>query len=523
MALVGVDMSSRVHVNAGAAGNVLLDNYTLGDVLLCKAHRGKVQEVKYLLEDLGADVNFQNQNGCTALHAAAASGQLTTVQYMLSCPDVDASITDDEDQTALHYAAFYGHLEVVQLLVDHGVPVDQPDKHGRLAHCSAAINGHLDVVALLVEECSDPIDINAIDEYGATCLHWAASKGRKEVVQYLCMKGIDVHVTSYDNKSAYQLAKDKQKHKCVQFLKNWYETSQKFVHAAEDGNEDELRRIINEINGAYPLRYMRDKHGKNAMHWAAEQGHLSTLKLLGEHFAVWTDPDKFGRNALHSAALGGHRDCALWLIRNAKDASEFQTLTLTNKTPSRCAFEAGHSALAARLQAWEEGNDEYSNREGDNSISTADQSGANRSSDVDSGSSVTRTRDVDTVRNWLKSLNMDEYTKNFERDGFDTLRGVATIDEDDLIDMRVKKGHRRVVLSHIEELRSQLAAFDENSIGAGREPDASPSIEMLQQQSKVAPPPQVSAAPTAPTSSSSDRSESSARSERGSSAASPNE
>lgn len=96
---------------------------------------------------------------------------------------------------------------------------------GRYAHCSAAINGHLDVVTYLLEECPHPIDINAIDEvrgawrererdcarrltcecsvavgcvqYGATCLHWAASKGRKEVIQYLCMKGIDVHVTSY--------------------------------------------------------------------------------------------------------------------------------------------------------------------------------------------------------------------------------------------------------------------------------------------------------------------------------------
>lgn len=33
-----------------------------------------------------------------------------------------------DDQTALHYAAFYGHLEVVQLLVEHGVPLDIPDK-----------------------------------------------------------------------------------------------------------------------------------------------------------------------------------------------------------------------------------------------------------------------------------------------------------------------------------------------------------------------------------------------------------
>lgn len=33
-----------------------------------------------------------------------------------------------DEQTALHYAAFYGHLEVVQLLVEHGVPLDIPDK-----------------------------------------------------------------------------------------------------------------------------------------------------------------------------------------------------------------------------------------------------------------------------------------------------------------------------------------------------------------------------------------------------------
>jgi ankyrin repeat protein len=64
------------------------------------------------------------------------------------------------------------------------------------------------------------------------------------------------------------------------------------------------------------------------MHWAAEQGHLSALKLLGEQFTVWTEADKFGRNALHCAALGGHKDCAFWLVRNASDASQFLSLTL---------------------------------------------------------------------------------------------------------------------------------------------------------------------------------------------------
>lgn len=104
------------------------------------------------------------QHGCSALHGAAASGQLDVVQWMGAHCSVDWSATDHDDQTALHYAAFYGHLEVVQLLVEHGVPLDAPDKFGRLAHCSAAINGHLDVVAYLLEECPRPIDINAVDE-----------------------------------------------------------------------------------------------------------------------------------------------------------------------------------------------------------------------------------------------------------------------------------------------------------------------------------------------------------------------
>ena len=45
----------------------------------------------------------------------------------------------------------------------------------------------------------------------------------------------------------------------MQFLKSWFDVSQKFLHAAEVGNDDEIRRVILEVNGAYPLRYLKDK------------------------------------------------------------------------------------------------------------------------------------------------------------------------------------------------------------------------------------------------------------------------
>lgn len=52
---------SHVHVNMGASGSAVLENYTLGDVLICKAHRGKLQEVKCLIEEVNAEVNYRNQ------------------------------------------------------------------------------------------------------------------------------------------------------------------------------------------------------------------------------------------------------------------------------------------------------------------------------------------------------------------------------------------------------------------------------------------------------------------------------
>ena len=78
-------------------------------------------------------------------------------------------------------------------------------------------------------------------------------------------------------------------------------------------------------------------------------------------------PIQYGRNALHWAALGGHKNCALWLVSKSKGTTLIHSLTLvnvqsvyvqhqfhhqiqTNKSPSRCAFEAGYAALAAKLQ-----------------------------------------------------------------------------------------------------------------------------------------------------------------------------
>ncbi|RHY34896.1 hypothetical protein DYB32_000593 [Aphanomyces invadans] len=436
--------------------------FTTGDILIRKAHRGKLQEVIYLVKDIFVDVNYRNQNGCTPLHAAAASGQLEVVQWLLNVPEMKPAVDDvrvelnyaliswleslttttmlQSGQTALHYAAFYGHLEVVLALVEHGIP------------------------------------LNLKDKYACPPTHHPATE---RVLMDLLDK--------------------------------------KFVHAAEDGNDDEIKRIIMDVNHAYPLRFLKDKvpvfsftnpilddsaiqNGKNAMHWAAGSGHLSTLRILAESFDVWTDVDKvragtshmhvdlrigqFGRNVLHWAALGGHKDCALWLIKHTRDPNALQRPTLVRGVLPCCSgvpFAGGGRVVEGVndddvcLQAWEKGNAEYAMPDDDvSSFKSKDQRPS-------PNAQVSQNRDIISVRNWLKQLELGEYTEYFEKDGFDTLRGVATIDEGDLIEMNVKKG----ILQHIQELKNQLAAYDEQAQSNGVEPDALPTLSMLPQLVKT--------------------------------------
>lgn len=54
-------MSRVAQVAMVSSGNTMLENYTIGDVLICKAHRGKLQEIAYLIENLQADINYCNQ------------------------------------------------------------------------------------------------------------------------------------------------------------------------------------------------------------------------------------------------------------------------------------------------------------------------------------------------------------------------------------------------------------------------------------------------------------------------------
>lgn len=60
-----------------------------------------------LLLNASADVDLQAQNGCTALHNAAANGHDSSVELLI-CQGCDVDVQNSGGATALHVAATKG-------------------------------------------------------------------------------------------------------------------------------------------------------------------------------------------------------------------------------------------------------------------------------------------------------------------------------------------------------------------------------------------------------------------------------
>ena len=112
--------------------------------------------------------------------------------------------------------------------------------------------------------------------------------------------------------------------------------------AARDGDLDALRDLC--ARGVFDPRTCVDRHGSNALHWAAGSGHLHVCKHLVDTCGV--DPGstqvRDGRNAMHWAARNGKTDVCEWLWREKGVSVDVPTIDGT--TAFHWAVWQGHFA-----------------------------------------------------------------------------------------------------------------------------------------------------------------------------------
>lgn len=81
-------------------------------VLLQALRNDNLSQALQLIQSPATNVNYQNENGISALHIAAQKGQLTIVEALLACNDIIKNSVDKQRfDTPLHTAARAGQVE----------------------------------------------------------------------------------------------------------------------------------------------------------------------------------------------------------------------------------------------------------------------------------------------------------------------------------------------------------------------------------------------------------------------------
>ncbi|XP_005935403.1 ankyrin repeat domain-containing protein 16 isoform X2 [Haplochromis burtoni] len=230
----------------------------------------------------GADPALRNKDGWNSFHIACREGDPVVIQHLLLvAPDVWRTESRTR-RTPLHTAAMHGCEEVVKVLLDRcGYTPDSTDSCGVTPFMDAIRNGHISVARLLLDE--HQASAAAADILGAQPVHQVAVTGQDEALRFL-VKDLNVEVNQ--RATSIQLT---------------------------------------------------------ALHYAAKEGHTSTINTLVELGADPHARDKKGRTALHMACIGQHADAARTLLqlglKDSEDASGTTARQLARKPHVVQVFE----------------------------------------------------------------------------------------------------------------------------------------------------------------------------------------
>ncbi|CAB3380308.1 Hypothetical predicted protein [Cloeon dipterum] len=186
-------------------------------VLLEAAARNDIDEVRYLLKQ-GVDPDATNEDGLTALHQCCIDDNEKMLLLLLEF-GANVNAEDSEKWTPLHAAATCGHLHLVKILVAHSANLLAVNADGNMPYDICEDEPTLDFIEgemakqgvtqelidetrgstelQMLRELQDIVDkggdLEMCDEtHGATPLHIAAANGYLQVVDFL----LDHHVST---------------------------------------------------------------------------------------------------------------------------------------------------------------------------------------------------------------------------------------------------------------------------------------------------------------------------------------
>ena len=228
------------------------DTTIFGTTLLHSASKSGNMELVRLLIQEGADVNAQDEDGESPLHGAMARSDNYNVARTLIENGADLSSKAVDGKTPFHNI-FNNTISHV-LMRDEWLENILPDSEAMsithfLAWSSKSTpeifqHGHL----------YDDADLLSADNFGRTCLHFAASRGNLRVLSYLVRRVSSEDVEKRDTQGRTP-----------------------FHYAAESSR---AAGVIDTLVGSGCNIYAVDDAGRTALHWAARWNNFEAVKKL---------------------------------------------------------------------------------------------------------------------------------------------------------------------------------------------------------------------------------------------------
>ena len=210
----GIEYESMVSFFSQLATDINYQNEEGNTALMLASEGGHYHVVKLLLLNKDINISIQDNNGVTALMTACRNGHHQVVELLLS-KDPDINIQNNDGWTALMFASSNGHHQVVELLLSKDPGINIQDNDGWTALMSACRYGHHQVVELLL---SKDLDMNIQNFNGWTALMFVSGNGHHQVVELLLSKDPDINIQNNDGVTALMFASANGHHQVVELL-----------------------------------------------------------------------------------------------------------------------------------------------------------------------------------------------------------------------------------------------------------------------------------------------------------------
>ncbi|KUI69256.1 Serine/threonine-protein phosphatase 6 regulatory ankyrin repeat subunit C [Cytospora mali] len=197
-----------------------------------------------LFINAGINVNLQDSTGCTPLHIAASLDNQVIARLLLAEDDIDVNKASPVVGSPLHRAAIQANFDMAKLLVDSGADVNHTVRrfNGTPLQCAclASPSEHgKDLVEYLIENGAD---VTAQGSLFGSAVSAAAAINTPEVLRLLLDRGASTNSPDAVGRMPIHLS-----------AKTSYENYKIILRAG--GNST-----------------VKDKLGRNVLHWAAQNG-----------------------------------------------------------------------------------------------------------------------------------------------------------------------------------------------------------------------------------------------------------